>query len=122
MSRRPKPESHSNIVTSPPLLNFCGGPPPVITVPATPAPTSPDTHPPSGNPAKMLTSNSEIPHVVTIMIERPPISICLVCVKYKRFLNTGGFHTKHAFRFDTGTMVVMRLVLKARNISVHKRS
>ena len=94
-----KPESHSNMFTSPPLVNVFGDPTAATTLPPTPAPTSPDTPPPPGNPAKMLTSNSEIPHVVTIMIERLPILISLVCVKDKRFLNTDGFHTKTGIKF-----------------------
>ena len=55
MPRRPKHEFHSNIVASPPLLNFCGDPTAVITVPLSPAPTSHDTPPPSVNRAKLIT-------------------------------------------------------------------
>ena len=60
--------------------------------------------------------------MVTIMIERPPISICLVCMKNKRFLNTGGFHTKQPFCFGIGTIIRMTLELYVRNDYVHKKA
>ena len=104
-------ESHPNIFTILPLPNVFGDPTAAITVPQTPVPISPDAPPPSGNPAKLLISNSEMPHVVTIMIERPPIMRYPVCVKDKRFLDTGGFHTKRAYRFGIGSMMWIRFVL-----------
>ena len=104
-------ESHSDMITTPPRLNVFDDITAAVTVPPTPAPTSPGTPPPSGILVKMLTPNLDFPHWAKIMLEHPPILICFVCVKDKRFLNTGGFDTKQASRFGVNTMIWMRLVL-----------
>ena len=96
-----KSKSHSNMVTTPPLLNVCGDPTVAITVPPSPAPIFPHTPPPSGIPPKSLTLTTDTSSCGTDS-DKAPSEIDMPCLRERQTLSEHWqlpYKTRFSFRY-----------------------